>query len=55
MPPSFPPQSIKSQNGEKNMKIKREIPPVVTLVTSEESSSDEEDEKTIWYFELVLH
>ena len=45
MPPSFPSNSTNSQNGEMKLKIKLEIPHVVTL----ETSSSDEDEEPIRY------
>ena len=55
MPPSFPSNSTNSQNGEMKLKIKLEIPHVVTLETS---SSDEDEEPIrylVFFFSIFIH
>ena len=54
MPPSFPSHSAKSGENQTRLKIKREIPPVVTFEPPQEESSTDEEKKPIRYFVLVF-
>ena len=54
MPQSFPSHSTKSGENQTRLKIKREIPPVVTFEPPQEESSTDEDKEPIRYFVLVF-